>query len=93
MGDPTPWCVMRTKRGFFSGWGWSIWRRNDIVLLSRKVGGKRGMGDHGGETTANGRFHWEEGAQVVRVGWGETYFGKIVRGSGEETEEQRQKFS
>ena len=51
------------------------------------------MGDHDRETTANGRFHWEEGAQVVRVGWGETCFGKIVRGSGEETEEQRQKIS
>ncbi|RVW67010.1 ATP phosphoribosyltransferase 2, chloroplastic [Vitis vinifera] len=50
------------KAGLFLRLGWSIWRRNGIVLLSREVRGKRGMGDHGGEATANGRSHGKKGA-------------------------------
>ncbi|RVW44582.1 hypothetical protein CK203_104458 [Vitis vinifera] len=70
MGDPTPWCVMRTKRGFFSGWGWSIWRRSRHSIIIPK-----GRGEKGGWVTMARNYSkwevsWEEGAQAVRVGWG-----------------------
>ncbi|RVW65349.1 hypothetical protein CK203_022060 [Vitis vinifera] len=83
--------IWEKKKGIFSwvrlgpkslGWGGRSGEETNIVLLSQEIRGKKGMGDHGGEATTNGRSHGKKGAQAARWGWGKTCFGQIVRGSG-----------
>ncbi|RVW15364.1 LINE-1 reverse transcriptase-like [Vitis vinifera] len=57
-------------------------KRYSIFILKGR--GERGLVLYGGDVTENGSSHWKEGKQAGRVGLGETYYGKVLCGSGED---------